>query len=194
MTANLPRCFWAGSDPLYVAYHDEEWGVPVYDDRELFERLVLEGFQAGLAWITILRKRDNFRRAFDDFDIPTVAAYGEDKAAALMQDAGIVRNRAKIAAAIAGARAALRIAEREGSFGGWLWGFVGGAPLLPAVPRTRDNIPSVSPEAVAMSKALKKEGFTFVGPTICYAFMQSVGMVDDHHVGCFKYQGPKNNS
>ncbi len=188
--AQRPRCFWAGDDPLYVQYHDEEWGVPVYDDRELFERLVLEGFQAGLSWRTILYKRDHFRRAFDQFEIGRVAAYGPAQVDALLHDAGIVRNRSKIEGAVRNAQAALRLIEQHGSLGRYLWGFVGGAPLLPAQPLTRDRLPSSTPESVALSKALRAQGMTYVGPTICYAFMQSVGMVDDHLIGCFKYRGP----
>ena len=189
--ASIHRCLWAPeSDPLMVAYHDEEWGVAVYDDRELFERLILEGFQAGLSWRTILHKRENFRAAFDGFDAEKIAAYGDEKVAALLQDAGIIRNRLKLAGTVQNAQAYLRLVARTGSFSGWLWQFVGGEPLLPKVPLTLHTIPSRTPEADAMSKALKKAGFTFVGPTICYAFMQSVGMVDDHLVGCFKYRGP----
>ncbi|MGL4651240.1 MAG: DNA-3-methyladenine glycosylase I [Caldilineaceae bacterium] len=187
----LPRCFWCGDDPLYVAYHDEEWGVPVYDDRALFERLLLEGFQAGLSWRTILAKRENFRRAFDGFDAAKIAAYDDAKLAELMADAGIVRNRLKVRGAVQNARAALRMSEREGGLSEWLWSFVGGAPQLPSHPLTRELLPSATPEAEAMAKALKRAGFTFVGPTICYAFMQSAGMVNDHLLGCWKYAGPR---
>ena len=186
----LERCFWAGDDPLYIAYHDDEWGIPVYDERELFERLLLEGFQAGLSWRTILYKRDNFRRAFDGFDPAIIAAYDEGKIAALLDDAGIVRNRLKVRGAVQNAQAWLRLRDQHGSLADWLWAFVGGVPLLPAQPLTREFMRSSSPEAEAMSKALRAAGFTFVGPTICYAFMQSVGMVDDHLVGCFKYRNP----
>ncbi len=185
----VDRCFWAGDDPLYIAYHDEEWGVPVHDERELFERLLLEGFQAGLSWRTILHKRENFRRAFDGFDPERIAAYDEAKIAALLDDAGIVRNRLKVRGAVRNAQAWLRLGAENGSVADWLWAFVGGATLLPPRPVTLDSIRSTSPEAEAMSKALRKAGFTFVGPTICYAFMQSVGMVDDHLVGCFKHRG-----
>jgi DNA-3-methyladenine glycosylase I len=188
--SEISRCFWAGTDPLYVQYHDEEWGVPVYDDRELFERLLLEGFQAGLSWRTILYKRDNFRRAFDSFDIDTIAAYDESKIARLLEDPGIVRNRLKVRAAVRNAQSAQRIILQEGSLSRYLWSFTGGAPLLPDRPLTERDIRSTSPEAEAMSKALLKQGMTFVGPTICYAFMQSVGMVNDHHLGCFRYAGP----
>jgi DNA-3-methyladenine glycosylase I len=170
-------------------YHDTEWGVPVHDDRRLFEKMILEGFQAGLSWRTILHKRENFRSAFDQFDAVKMAAYDSAKLAALMQDTGIIRNRLKIAAAVQNAQAYLRLVEREGGFSEWLWAFVGGETRMASVPRTRENTPTTTPEAGAMSKALKLAGFTFVGPTICYAFMQSVGMVDDHVVGCFKYRG-----
>jgi DNA-3-methyladenine glycosylase I len=171
-------------------YHDEEWGVPVFDDRELFERLILEGFQAGLSWRTILHKRDNFRAAFDGFDPEMIARYGEDKVQELMQNAGIVRNQRKIRAAIQNAQAFLALAERTNSVSEWLWAFVDGEPLLPDKPLTPGDLPVTTPEAKAMSKQLRKEGFSFVGPTICYAFMQSVGMVNDHVMGCFKYVGP----
>jgi DNA-3-methyladenine glycosylase I len=185
-----PRCFWAGDDVLMVAYHDEEWGVPVYDDRELFERLLLEGFQAGLSWRTILHKREHFRRAFDGFDPVRIAGYDEVKIQSLLADAGIVRNRLKVRGAVQNAQAYLRLVEQSGSFSSWLWAFVEHKVQYPAIPLTRETIPSLSPAAEAMSKALKKAGFTFVGPTICYAFMQSVGMVDDHLLGCFKYRAP----
>ena len=186
----LERCFWAGDDPIYVKYHDEEWGVPVHDERELFERLMLEGFQAGLSWRTILYKRENFQRAFDGFEPETVAAYGEAKIAALLNDPGIVRNRLKVRGAVQNAQAWLRLHDAQGSVSPWLWAYAGGVPLLPPEPLTRELLRGTSPEAEAMSMALRKAGFTFVGPTICYAFMQSVGMVDDHLAGCFKYRGP----
>ncbi|MCC6458017.1 MAG: DNA-3-methyladenine glycosylase I [Caldilineaceae bacterium] len=190
-TEPITRCFWARESDLMAAYHDHEWGVPVYDDSRLFEKLILEGFQAGLSWRTILHKRENFRAAFDGFDAEKIANYDEAKLAALMQDAGIVRNRLKIAGAVQNAQAYLRLVEQTGSFSHWLWAFVGHKPIVPTAPRTRENIPTSTPEAQAMSKALKKAGFTFVGPTICYAFMQSMGMVDDHVVDCFKYRGPQ---
>jgi DNA-3-methyladenine glycosylase I len=183
------RCFWAGDDPLYIAYHDDEWGVPVHDERELFERLLLEGFQAGLSWRTILYKRENFRRAFDGFFPEVIAAYDEAKIAALLEDAGIVRNRLKVRGAVQNAQAWLRLHAEQGSVAEWLWGFTGGQTLRFDEPFTPGMMRSTSPEAEAMSKALRKAGFTFVGPTICYAFMQSVGMQDDHLVGCFKYCG-----
>jgi DNA-3-methyladenine glycosylase I len=186
----LTRCFWANGSDQMQAYHDTEWGVPLHDDRRLFEKIILEGFQAGLSWRTILHKRENFRAAFDNFDAEKIARYDDAKLDALMQNAGIIRNRLKIAATVQNARAYLRLVERTGSFSDWLWAFVDHETRLPTVPLTREAIPVTTPEAEAMSKALKKAGFTFVGPTICYAFMQSVGMVDDHVIGCFKYRGP----
>jgi DNA-3-methyladenine glycosylase I len=177
------RCGWAGTDPLYIAYHDTEWGVPVYDDLELFDRLMLEGFQAGLSWITILRKREAFHRAFDGWNPEAIAAYGEDDIARLMADPGIVRNRLKVTGAVKNARAYLAMRDSGESFGEFLWGFVDGAPIVNH-PHTLEEVPALTPEATAMSKALKQRGFTFVGPTICYAFMQSAGLVDDHIVGC----------
>jgi DNA-3-methyladenine glycosylase I len=180
------RCGWAGSDPLYVRYHDEEWGTPLRDDRRLFEMLVLEGFQAGLSWITILRKRENFRRAFDGFDPERIAAYDEAKIAALLADPGIVRNRAKIEGAIGSARACLDLAAQPGGFSGFLWQFVAGRPIVNRW-RSLGEVPAETAEARAMSKALKARGFRFVGPTICYAFMQATGMVDDHLVNCFRH-------
>ena len=182
------RCAWVPlGDPLYVGYHDLEWGVPVHDDRLMFEFLVLEGAQAGLSWATILHKRENYRRAFDGFDIATVAGYGDAKVAELLANAGIVRNRLKINAAIVNARACLRLQEEFGSLDACLWQFVGGKPIQYAR-RTLADIPAVTPEAEAMSKFLRKEGLKFVGPTICYAHMQAVGMVNDHTVDCFRYE------
>ncbi len=180
------RCKWPGTDPLYVAYHDQEWGVPEWDDRALFEKLILDGFQAGLSWITILRKRDNFRRAFDGFEPEIIARYTKRKMKALMGDAGIVRNRAKITAATANARGYLGIMEKEGGFATFLWQFTGGATRHNAWRRLED-LPADTAESQAMSKALKQRGFNFVGPTICYAFMQAVGMVNDHVTGCYRY-------
>ena len=180
------RCGWAGSDPLYIAYHDAEWGTPLRDDRALYEMLMLEGFQAGLSWITILRKRENFRRAFDGFAPEKIAAYDEAKVAALLADPGIVRNRAKIAGAIAGARAWLAIMAEPGGFRDYVWQFTGGAPIVNRR-RSMREVPAETAEARAMSKALKGRGFKFVGPTICYAFMQATGMVDDHLVSCFRH-------
>jgi DNA-3-methyladenine glycosylase I len=182
----LPRCPWAGQDPLYVAYHDEEWGVPEYDDRALYEKLMLDGFQAGLSWITILRKRDNFRRAFDDFAPERIARYGSKKIEALMQDAGIVRNRAKIEGAVSSARAYLEIMEKGPGFSELLWTFVDGHPKINRF-RSRSQIPAETPVSRAMSKELAGRGFKFVGPTIVYAFMQAVGMVNDHLVKCHRH-------
>ncbi len=176
------RCPWPGVDPLYVAYHDEEWGVPEWDDRALFEKLVLDGFQAGLSWITILRKRPAFRAAFDGFDPEKIVRYDEAKIEALMADAGIVRNRAKIRATIALARIVLDL-NAQGGFARHFWSFVGGRPI----DNKRGSMREIAPESEAsqaMSKALKQAGFTFVGPTIVYAFMQAVGMVNDHLVDC----------
>ncbi len=180
------RCDWAGDDPLYVRYHDEEWGVPVHDDRQLFEMLNLEGAQAGLSWITILRKRDNYRAAFDNFDATKIAAYDEAKIAELLANPGIVRNRLKVRGVVKNAQAFLAVQEEFGSFDAYIWRFVGGEPIVNER-RTVGDIPAQSPEAEAMSKDLKKRGFTFVGPTICYAFMQAVGMVNDHTVDCFRH-------
>jgi DNA-3-methyladenine glycosylase I len=179
------RCWWPGTDPLYVAYHDSEWGVPERDDRALFEKLILDGFQAGLSWITILRKRENFRSAFAGFEPAAIARFDDRHVEALMLDAGIVRNRAKIDATIAGARAYLAIQERQG-FAKFLWDFVDGRPVQNER-RTRSDIPAETDTSRAISKALRAEGFNFVGPTIVYAFMQAVGMVNDHLVGCFRH-------
>jgi len=179
------RCWWPGTDPLYVAYHDTEWGVPEYDDRALFEKLILDGFQAGLSWITILRKRETFRAAFDGFDPQAIARYDEAEVAALMADTGIVRNRAKIEATIRGARAWLAIQER-GSFSTFLWDFVDGRPVQPNLAR-RTGAPTQTPAAERMSKALKAQGFGFCGPTIVYAFMQATGLTNDHLTGCFRH-------
>lgn len=184
----IVRCEWCGTDPLYVAYHDEEWGVPIRDDRDLFAKLMLDGFQAGLSWITILRKRDNFDRAFDGWDPERISRYEEHDIARLMADSGIVRNRLKVNGAVKNARAFLEIQARGESFSDLLWSFVGGEPIVNQ-PRSLEEIPATSPEAEAMSKDLRKRGFTFVGPTICYAFMQAVGMVDDHIVGCVGKRG-----
>jgi DNA-3-methyladenine glycosylase I len=181
----MKRCEWAGSD-LSIAYHDEEWGVPQHDDRTLFEFLILEGMQAGLSWETILKKRDNFRRAFDGFDPRLVAEYGDEKVAALLADTGIVRNRLKVAAAIGNARAFLAVQEEFGTFDAYLWGFVNGKPRQNAW-RTLSEIPAQTPESEAMSRDFLRRGFKFVGPTICYALMQAVGMVNDHVVDCFRY-------
>ena len=183
----LTRCPWPGSDPLYVAYHDTEWGVPEYDDRALYEKLILDGFQAGLSWITILRKRDNFRRAFDDFQPDKIARYSDKKIHALMNDAGIVRNRAKIEGAILSARSWLKIQEESDGFSKFLWDFMDGTPKVNAF-KTTASVPASTPLSVKMSKELASRGFKFVGPTIVYAFMQATGMVNDHLVTCFCHE------
>jgi DNA-3-methyladenine glycosylase I len=183
----IARCAWVPDDALYAAYHDREWGVPERDDRALYEKLVLDGFQAGLSWITILRKRERFREAFDGFDPERVAAYDAVKLGKLLADPGIVRNRQKVEAAVRNAQAYLDLRRELGSFADFLWSFTGGGTLVNA-PRTIRQIPPKSPESEAMSKALVKWGFKFVGPTIVYAFMQAVGMVNDHTVDCFRYR------
>jgi len=186
------RCEWAGDDPLMVAYHDEEWGVPCHDDRDLFERLILEGFQAGLSWATILRKRLAFIQAFDGFDAEMVSRYGPDDVARLLGNAGIVRNRLKVAAAISNASAFLETQAAFGSFDAYIWRFAPDAP--PARPRSLAELPATTTESDAMSKDLKRRGFRFVGSTICYAFMQSAGLVDDHVAGCFRAGAPPGDS
>jgi DNA-3-methyladenine glycosylase I len=178
------RCEWAGNDPLMIAYHDEEWGVPCHDDRDLFERLILEGFQAGLSWSTILRKRQAFIRAFDGFDPAIVARYGPEDVDRLLSDAGIVRNRLKVAAAISNAQAFLETCDEFGTFDAYIWQFSPNAPG--PRPRSLADVPATTPESDAMSKDLKRHGFRFVGSTICYAFMQSAGLVDDHVERCFR--------
>ncbi|MGE0044122.1 MAG: DNA-3-methyladenine glycosylase I [Hyphomonadaceae bacterium] len=183
---DLPRCRWPGADPLYIAYHDEEWGVPVRDDRALFEMLMLEGAQAGLSWITILRKRENYRRAFDGFDPKKIARYSPAKIEKLMGDEGIVRNRLKIEGVVLSAKAFLEFEKNGESFSEFVWSFVGGAPRINRLKLT-DPAPAETDESRALSKALKQRGFKFVGPTIVYAFMQAVGMVNDHAVTCFRH-------
>jgi DNA-3-methyladenine glycosylase I len=183
-----PRCGWCTSDPLYIAYHDEEWGVPVHEDHRLFEFLLLEGAQAGLSWITILKKREAYRRAFADFDPAAVARFTDARIEKLLQDDGIVRNRLKITSACDNAKAFLEVQRAFGSFDAFLWPFVGGSPKVNR-PKTLAQVPAVTPEAEALSKALKKRGFRFVGPTIMYAYMQAVGMVDDHVATCWKRAG-----
>jgi len=193
MTARVrrQRCAWADSDPLYAAYHDEEWGVPVHDDRTWFEFLVLEGFQAGLSWLTILRKRENFRKAFANFDPAKVARYAKRDVNRLLRDKGIIRNRLKIEAAIANARAFLAVQNEFGTFDAYIWRFTGGKTLRrKRRARTWAELPTQSPESRAMSKDLRRRGFRFVGPTICYAHMQACGMIDDHLAGCFRARGP----
>jgi DNA-3-methyladenine glycosylase I len=180
------RCSWCGDDPLYVAYHDEEWGVPVFDDRRLFEFLILEGAQAGLSWSTILKKREGYRAAFDGFDPAIVAGYDERKTAELLADAGIVRNRLKVASAVSNAQAFLAVQEEYGSFSNYIWAFVDGAPIRNQW-RTLAEIPAKTQLAEILSKDLKKRGFRFVGPTIVYAHMQATGMVNDHIVSCYRY-------
>jgi len=184
---NKQRCTWPGDDAMYRQYHDTEWGVPLHDDRRLFEFLILEGAQAGLSWITILRKRDNYRAAFDDFDAARIAAYGANKIESLLQNAGIVRNRLKVQSAIINAQKFLDVQDEFGSFDAFIWRFVDG--------RTKQNnrrsladIPSSTPESDAMSKELKRRGFKFVGSTICYAHMQATGMVNDHTTDCFRHK------
>ena len=182
----LPRCPWPRQDPLYVAYHDQEWGVPEYDDRALYEKLVLDGFQAGLSWLIILRKRENFRRAFDGFEPAKIARYTPKKLARLMQDEGIVRNRLKIEGAVASARAWLEVMEQGSGFSELLWGFVDGRPRINRV-RSIKQIPAETELSRKISKELSSLGFRFCGPTIVYAFMQAVGMVNDHLVTCYRH-------
>jgi DNA-3-methyladenine glycosylase I len=181
------RCAWVpDGDSLYIAYHDEQWGVPSFDDQHLFEMLVLEGAQAGLSWSTILRKRDGYRKAFAGFDAEVIARFGPKDVERLLADAGIVRNRLKVESAIENARRVLEVQEGEGSLAAYLWGFVGGKPIVNRF-RKLEEIPAETVESRAMSKDLKRRGFRFVGPTICYALMQSTGMVNDHVVSCFRY-------
>jgi DNA-3-methyladenine glycosylase I len=181
------RCPWAGTDPLYLAYHDREWGVPEHDDNRLFEMLILEGAQAGLSWITILRKRPHYRRVFAGFDPRRVAHFDRRRVAALLRDPGIVRNRRKVEAAVQNARAFLAIVAEEGSFDRYLWRFVGGRPMRNRWVRS-GQVPVETDQSRALSRDLKKRGFAFVGPTIGYAFMQAVGMVNDHLTGCFRHR------
>ena len=183
----MKRCPWCGDDALYVRYHDEEWGVPLHDDRALFALLVLEGAQAGLSWITVLRKRENYFAAFDGFEAEKIARYGAKDVERLMANAGIVRNRLKIAGTIASARAYLDVLEKEGSFDDYLWQFVDGRPMKNRW-RSPDQVPASTPASDRMSKALKKRGFRFVGSTICYAFMQASGMVNDHLLECYRHK------
>jgi DNA-3-methyladenine glycosylase I len=180
------RCAWVGDDPLYAHYHDREWGVPVHDDRTLFEFLILEGAQAGLSWITILKKRENYRAAFSDFDPVKVARYGEKQVARLLGDPGIVRNRLKMAAAIGNAKAVLAVQREFGSLDAYLWRFVGAKPIDNRR-RSVGEVPAKTPESDALSRDLSARGFKFVGSTICYAFMQAVGMVNDHTLDCFRH-------
>ncbi len=180
------RCAWCGDDPLYVAYHDNEWGVPVYDDQTLFEFLILETFQAGLSWITILRKRENFRKAFDQFDYKKIAYYSEEKIASLLQDAGIIRNKLKVRSAVTNAQHFMEIQEEFGSFSTFIWNFVDGKPIKNNF-KSLSECPANTPLSDEISKDLKKRGFKFVGTTVIYAHMQATGMVNDHIENCFRY-------
>ncbi|MGB7623478.1 MAG: DNA-3-methyladenine glycosylase I [Terriglobia bacterium] len=180
------RCGWSLSDPLYVEYHDREWGVPEHDDRRLLEFLILEGAQAGLSWLTILKKRENYRKAFDRFDAGRIAKYGANKVASLLSDQGIIRNRLKIQAAIQNAKSFMAVQKEFGSFDAYVWQFVGCKPVRNAWKSLRE-VPAKTPQSEAMSKDMIKRGFKFVGPTICYAHMQATGMVNDHVIACFRY-------
>jgi len=187
MSKETSRCTWPGTDPIYVAYHDTEWGVPEYDDRALFEKLILDGFQAGLSWITILKKRENFRKAFDGFEPEKIARYTDKKVEKLLQDEGIIRHRGKIEATIGNARVWLDMMEKEPSgFSGYLWNFVDGKPVQNKWASMK-QVPAATPMSEALSKDLKKRGFKFCGPTIVYAFAQAVGMVNDHVTGCYRH-------
>ncbi len=187
------RCEWCGSDPLYMDYHDNEWGVPVHDDRHLFEMLILEGAQAGLSWLTILKKRDAYRQAFDNFNPAKIAKDGQRRIHHLLQNPGIVRNRLKIQATVLNAKAFLKVVEEFGSFDRYIWQFVGHRPIQNQWVLLQD-VPSRTAQSEAMSKDLKKRGFSFVGSTICYAFMQAVGMVNDHVIDCFRYSEIKRSA
>ena len=187
MTSNKQkRCSWCGTDPVYVRYHDKEWGVPVYSERKLFEMLILEGAQAGLSWITVLKKRPHYRKVFDRFNPEVIALYNRKKIQQLLNDPGIIRNRLKVEGTVKNAQAYLRLRESEGKLADFLWQFVDGEPVINRW-RTLKQVPAKTIESDAMSKELKKRGFTFVGSTICYALMQSVGMVNDHTTDCFRY-------
>ena len=186
-TDNKPRCRWASADPLYERYHDREWGRPLRDDHALFELLTLEGCQAGLSWITVLRKREHYRKVYDGFDPAKIARYTPARLEKLLADPGIIRHRGKIEASVGNAKAYLALVEREGSFSKYLWSFVGGKPMRNNR-RSMKDVPARTPESDALSKALQKDGFKFVGSTICYAFMQASGMVDDHVAGCHRYR------
>lgn len=183
MTNAIIRCDWCGSDPLYQHYHDTEWGIPLYEDRKIFEFLILETFQAGLSWITILRKRENFRKAFDNFDYKKIALYNQDKIEELLQNEGIVRNRLKIQATVNNAQAFMKVQEEFGSFSNYIWKFTGGKPIVNC-PKTLKDIPATTPLSDTISKDLKKRGFKFVGSTVVYAHMQATGMVNDHLESC----------
>jgi DNA-3-methyladenine glycosylase I len=181
------RCAWVGSDPLYQQYHDKEWGIPCYDARELFELLILEGAQAGLSWITVLKKRENYRRLFDNFDASKIARYSPKKVEKLLQDPGIIRNRLKVESTITNARAFLQLQKEPGGFSAFIWSFVDGKPIINSPPSLK-QVPASTPISDKLSKALKKRGFKFVGTTICYAFMQAAGLVNDHTTDCFRHQ------
>lgn len=187
ISSDKKRCTWCGNDPLYIAYHDQEWGVPVYDDATLFEFLILETFQAGLSWITVLKKRENFREAFDYFDYKKIAIYEEEKVAELLDNAGIIRNKLKVNATISNAQAFMKIQEEFGSFSKYIWNFTDGKPIQNAF-ETNGDIPATTELSDAISKDLKKRGFKFVGSTVIYAHMQATGMVNDHVTDCFRYK------
>lgn len=187
-TKNLTiRCSWCGTDPLYVKYHDEEWGVPVHDDRELFEMLILEGAQAGLSWITILKKRENYKKLFDNFEVTKVSKYSNKKISKLLENPGIIRNKLKVNSTVTNAQAFLKILEEFGSFDKYIWQFVGGKPITHKF-KSLKEFPAKTEVSDLISKNLKKRGFKFVGSTICYAFMQATGMVNDHTTDCFRYK------
>lgn len=181
------RCFWVSEDPLYIEYHDKEWGVPVYDDAVFFEFLILETFQAGLSWITILKKRENFREAFDNFDYKKIAKYNETKYESLLQNAGIIRNKLKVRSAITNAQLFMDVQKEFGSFSDYIWSFTNGEPIINASNK-REDVPATTPLSDEISKALKKRGFKFVGSTVIYAFMQATGIVNDHTTDCFRYK------
>lgn len=185
-SADKKRCGWVSDDPLYLDYHDREWGVPLHDDRRLFEMIILEGAQAGLSWITVLKKRENYRLAFNQFDVEKIARYDGRKKRSLMNNAGIIRNRLKIDATIGNARSFLKIVDEQGSFSDYLWDFVDGRPIVNRW-RTLADVPASTEKSDALSKALKSRGFKFVGTTICYSFMQAVGMINDHVTTCFRH-------
>jgi len=188
----MKRCFWVSNDPLYIEYHDKEWGVPVYDDSTLFEFLVLETFQAGLSWITILKKRENFREAFDNFDYQKIAKYNEIKYEALLQNSGIIRNKLKIKAAITNAQLFMEVQKEFGSFSDYFWSFTKGKPIINTFTK-KEEVPATTLLSDEISKALKKRGFKFVGSTVIYAYMQAVGMVNDHTTDCFRYKDLTND-
>lgn len=186
------RCEWAGTDPLYIEYHDNEWGVPVHDDRKLFEFLILEGAQAGLSWITVLKKRENFRKAFDNFNPEKISKYQSEKIKELLNNRGIIRNKLKIAAAVQNASAFLKVVEKYGNFNDYIWQFTDGRQIQNSW-KNESEIPAETKKSKKMSKDLKEKGFKFIGPTICYAFMQATGMINDHVVHCFRYNEIKHN-